>query len=118
MRKIALLKPNDENAQRVMLYQMKTGKTYAFLYKSKEDDFAYADGWYESLTDAEESYKNRINGEWLVIADPLPFCQDDAILPIRVKGRDKEPLHPKWGEYEILVNGEWKEYIPKVTKLE
>jgi hypothetical protein len=116
MRKLGLLKPNNDIAQSVLLYQMETGETYAFLYKFKEDDFVYADEWYESLTDAEEVYTDRINGEWIVIADPLPFCQSDAIMPIRVKGRDKEPLHPHWGEYEILIDGEWKEYISKLTK--
>jgi len=110
MRKLALLKSDETNAERVMLYQLETGETYAFLYKSPNDDFAYADEWYESLLDAEESYQHRIDGEWIVIADPLPFCQHDAILPIRIKGRDKEPPQPQWEEYEILVNGEWKKY--------
>ena len=41
MRKFALLKHNYDNAQKVMLYQKKTVETYAFLYKSKEDDFGY-----------------------------------------------------------------------------
>ena len=110
MRKLALLKSDETNAERVMLYQLETGETYASLYKSPNDDFAYADEWYESLLDAEESYQHRIDGEWIVIADPLPFCQHDAILPIRIKGRDKEPPQPQWEEYEILVNGEWKKY--------
>jgi len=114
MRKLASLKSNHENAERVMLYRMETGETCAFLYKSKNDDFAYTDEWYESLSDAEESYLNRINSEWIVIADPLPYCQHDAILPIRVKGRNKEPPQPQWGEYEILIKGEWKEYIPQI----
>lgn len=95
MRKHALLKSNKEKAKRVMLYQLETGQTYAFLYKSPNDDLAYADEWYESLSDAEESYQHRIDGEWIVIADPLPYCQHDAILPIRIKGRDKEQTLPQ-----------------------
>ena len=38
------------------------------------------------------------------------YCQHDAFLPIRVKGRDIG--EPQWGKLEILENGKWKEYIP------
>ena len=47
---------------------------------------------------------------WIPIDDPLPYCQHDAFLPIRVKGRDIG--EPQWGQLEILENGKWKEYIP------
>ena len=46
---------------------------------------------------------------WIPIDDPLPYCQHDAFLPIRVKGRDIG--EPQWGKLEILENGKWKEYI-------
>ena len=47
---------------------------------------------------------------WIDMEDPLPHCQHDAFLPIRVKRR--EVGKPQWGKLEILENGVWKEYIP------
>ena len=45
---------------------------------------------------------------WTEIGDPLPGCQHDAFIPLRVKrGADGKP---KWGEYEKLRDGEWVRY--------
>ena len=43
--------------------------------------------------------------------DPLPCCQQDAFLPVRVKGRNIGK--PEWGKYEVLQDGEWIEYNPE-----
>lgn len=47
-----------------------------------------------------------------LIEDPLPGCQHDAFLPIRIKGR--ESGNPQWGQYDILEDGEWKKYYPEI----
>jgi len=66
------------------------------------------------MDQAEDIQKDDIDlteGEWLFkIDDPLPYCQHDCILPIRVKGR--QTGNPQWGNYEILSNGNWVDYKP------
>ncbi len=46
-----------------------------------------------------------VASEFSLKADPLPDCQHDAFLPIRVKGRDIGK--PQWGQFEILKDGQW-----------
>lgn len=43
-----------------------------------------------------------------MLDDPLPDCQHDAFLPLRVKERNINK--PQWGELEILENNVWREY--------
>jgi hypothetical protein len=45
---------------------------------------------------------------WIEIEDPLPYCQQDAFIPIRVKGRDVGK--PRWDEFEILKDGKWVDF--------
>lgn len=67
--------------------------------------------WYKTVEDVYEDWNDLVNEKgWIPIDDPLPYCQHDAFLPIRVKGRDIG--EPQWGKLEILENGKWKEYIP------
>ncbi len=40
----------------------------------------------------------------------ISYCQHDAFLPIRVKGRNTGK--PQWGKLEILEDGEWVDYEP------
>lgn len=69
------------------------------------------DYWYKTVEDIYEDWNDLVNEKgWIPIGDPLPYCQHDAFLPIRVKGRDIG--EPQWGKLEILENGKWKEYIP------
>ena len=69
------------------------------------------DYWYKTVEDVYEDWNDFVNEKgWIPIDDPLPYCQHDAFLPIRVKGRDIG--EPQWGKLEILENGKWKEYIP------
>ena len=69
------------------------------------------DYWYKTVEDVYEDWNDLVNEKgWIPIGDPLPYCQHDAFLPIRVKGRDIG--EPQWGKLEILENGKWKEYIP------
>lgn len=39
------------------------------------------------------------SGIWIDIDDPIPYCQHDAFLPIRAKGRNIGKT--EWGKYEI-----------------
>lgn len=64
------------------------------------------DYWYKTVKDVYEDWNDLVNEKgWIPIDDPLPYCQHDAFLPIRVKGRDIG--EPQWGKLEILemVNG-------------
>ena len=66
---------------------------------------------HEGLETALEEFEGELDDQgWIMIDDPLPYCQHDCILPIRVKGR--ETGHPQWRSYEILSDGQWVEYDP------
>lgn len=45
------------------------------------------------------------------LEDPLPYCQHDAFVPVRVKGRNIGK--PEWGKFEVLRDGSWIEYKPQ-----
>ena len=61
------------------------------------------------MEDALEDWEEELDEQgWIEIEDPLPECQHDVFLPIRIKGR--ESGNPQWGQFEILEDGEWKEY--------
>lgn len=114
MRKWAYLKKpyiyNEKYmAYKIMIYETKNGEVFVFLYCSKDAMQCSFDYYYNELSDALEDWEDQVdeNG-WHEINDPLPNCQHDAFLPIRVKGSDKGK--PIWGTLEILKDGEWIEY--------
>ena len=111
MRKWSYLKPDirlgDQVFQKIMVYEDAEG-VWVFLYDTKEALFCAEDRFYKNWEDAMEDWENNIDEEgWHEISDPLPDCQHDCILPVRVKGRDKGA--PEWGQYEILKNGIWED---------
>jgi len=107
MRKWAYICRESEY-KKVMIYSG-DGGVNAFLYDSPDAVFCSADEYYEREEDALANWEDKIGPDgWHLIDNPLPGCQHDSILPIRVKGRDTG--NPQWGRYEILVDGEWKEY--------
>ena len=113
MRKWAYLdKPCEYNNQqifKVMIYETENDGVYVFLYNSLDAQICVADEWYEHVIEATDKWENYVKDKcWIVIDDPLPNCQDDCILPIRVKGRDIGK--PEWGVYELLVDGKWVAY--------
>lgn len=119
MRKYAYLKtpyPYDEKTRfyKVMLYEAKEG-VYLFGYACPDALLSCADFCYASLPDLYEDWEEKIdeNG-WVEMEDPLPDCQHDAFLPLRVKGREKGT--PEWGKYEILQDGTWIDYDPQGEK--
>lgn len=71
--------------------------------------FCSYDQLYFDVNDIYGDWNSEIDERgWIDIDDPLPNCQHDAFLPIRIKGRKQG--NPEWGKYEILENGEWIEY--------
>ena len=116
MRRYAYLKePIKTNKKdyiyKIMLYQTKKDGVYLFMYCQKDAVQCSFDYWYKTVEDVYEDWNDLVNEKgWIPIDDPLPYCQHDAFLPIRVKGRDIG--EPQWGKLEILEHGKWKEYIP------
>ncbi|MBQ1530928.1 MAG: hypothetical protein IIZ57_02185 [Solobacterium sp.] len=116
MRKYAYLKEprkydTDTCVYKIMLYETEEG-VYLYEYSSPDAVMCSSDRFYETLDDLYDDWNDLIDEHgWIVIDDPLPFCQHDAFLPIRVKGRDTGD--PEWGRYEILKDGNWAAYIPE-----
>ena len=74
---------------KIMLYQTKKDGVYLFMYCQKEAVQCSFDYWYKTVEDVYEDWNDLVNEKgWILIDDPLPYCQHDAFLPIRVKGRD------------------------------
>ena len=116
MRKYARLKEplrrsDDSYVYKIMLYETEEG-FYLFEYARPDAVQSSSDYLYDSLEDLYEDWNDRIdeNG-WIGMEDPLPDCQHDSFIPLRVKGRNTG--EPEWGRYETLRDGEWVEYIPE-----
>ncbi|MBP1533733.1 MAG: hypothetical protein IK999_06355 [Ruminococcus sp.] len=117
MRKYAFLKNpmkcnKSDYIYKIMIYQTKKGGFFLFQYCSIDAIQCSFDQYYNDLEDVYDDWNDEIDERgWIDINDPLPFCQHDAFIPIRVKGRDIGK--PEWGKLETLVDGEWVEYKPK-----
>ena len=115
MRKYAWLrepyKPDgNETVCKIMLYEAEEG-FYLFTYSSPDAVQSASDRCYDSLEELYEDWNDLIDERgWIEMEDPLPFCQHDAFIPIRVKGRNTGK--PEWGRFETLNNGEWIDYKP------
>ncbi len=113
MRKFAYLKEplkRDErnSTVKIMVYEAEEA-IYLFEYSSFDAVQCTFDCCYDSLEDVYEDWNALIDERgWTEIEDPLPGCQHDAFLPIRVKGRNIGK--PEWGRFEILVDGKWKDF--------
>ena len=115
MRKFAYLKEplkcsDSGDIYKIMLYETKEG-AYLFGYCSPDAVQCSWDRCYDSLEDLYADWNSLIDEKgWIEIEDPLPDCQHDAFIPLRVKGRDIGK--PEWGKYETLKDGKWVEYTP------
>ena len=110
MRKYARLKEPLKQADgscvyKIMLYEAEEG-ICLFEYSDPAAVLSSADLCYDSAEDLYEEWNDRIDAAgWIETEDPLPYCQQDAFIPLRVKGRDAGK--PEWGRYETLKDGEW-----------
>ena len=115
MRRYAFLKePLKVDGQRsvvkVMLCQAVEG-FYLFEYCSPDAVQCSFDLCYDSPEALYDDWNHLIDERgWIEIEDPLPGCQHDAFIPLRVKGRDVG--RPEWGKMETLEDGRWVEYRP------
>lgn len=99
---------DNDHVYKVMIHQAKDG-VFVYLYTSIDAVFCSSDHYYQDVADAREAWDLELDARgWIQIEDPLPECQHDSVLPIRVKGRNTG--HPQWDQLEILVDGEWVEY--------
>jgi len=94
MRKYAILKEPIPCNKKDFIYKI-------MLYQTKKDVESVYEDWNDEIDER----------GWIDIDDPLPDCQHDAFLPIRVKGR--EIGEPQWGQLEILKDGQWVDYRPE-----
>jgi len=96
---------------KIMLYKIKENEIFLFKYCSKDAVIGSFDDYYNDLNDLYDDWNDEIDEKgWIDIEDPLPYCQHDAFLPVRVKGRDMG--NPQWGKFEILKDGKWVDYEP------
>ena len=115
MRKYAYLKEplelDGESIYKIMLYKAGVG-CYLFEYDSPAAFQCSRDLFYPNLVDVYDNWDDLIDERgWIDIGDPLPGCQHDAFIPLRVKGRDKGK--PEWGKYETLKDGVWVDFDPE-----
>ena len=113
MRKYARLREplkTSENTfiYKIMLFEAEDG-IYLFEYSDPDAVQCSSDRCYDSLENLYADWDELIdeNG-WIELDDPLPGCQHDAFIPLRVKGRDTG--NPEWGSYETLKDGRWIPY--------
>lgn len=96
---------------KVMIHEIDKVGVYTYYYTDRDAVFSSYDSFSENLETALEEFDGELDDRgWIMIEDPLPYCQHDSVLPIRVKGR--ETGHPQWGSYEIFSDGQWVEYNP------
>ena len=113
MRKYAYLKAplkldTDTCIYKIMLYESCEG-VYLFGYSSPDAVLCSYDLCYDKAESLYEDWNSLIDEKgWIEMEDPLPDCQHDAFIPIRVKGRDVG--NPQWGKLETLRGGKWVEY--------
>lgn len=74
---------------KIMIHETKKGGVFVYLYTSLTAENCSYDCHYETLEDALEEWQEELDERgWIEIPDPLPYCQHDSFLPIRVKGSD------------------------------
>ncbi|MEP0264776.1 hypothetical protein [Dokdonia sp.] len=107
MRKIATVKKINTNAVRLMLFDKGKDGVFVFGYNTEEDSSCFWDCHYSNLVDAYEmgTEYGIQKDDWVEISDPLEYCQDDWIQPVRIIGRKNG--NSQYGELELLVDGKW-----------
>jgi hypothetical protein len=106
MRKLAFIDIVDK-IQKLMIYQSEEG-VFLFGYDCLQDTSSIWDNWFMTMEEANEYCQNvyKIDNEkWISISDPLENCQDDFIMPTKVKGREMNM--PEYGKFQTLINNKW-----------
>lgn len=104
----------NKTIYKVMIYETPGKGVYTYYYTDRNAIFCSYDSYSGDLETAVEEFTDELDERgWIEIDDPLPDCQHDCILPIRVKGRNTGK--PQWGKFEILSNGQWIDYDPPAT---
>lgn len=101
----------DEKTKKLMLCQAKGG-VYLFGYYSLQDSSADWDHFFCTIEDAIECCFEEygINEEdWIIIEDQPKNCQQDFIIPTRIKGR--EAGKPAFGQLQQFIKGQWVDYV-------
>lgn len=81
-----------------MIHSTKKHGTMVYLYTSIDAISCSFDHYYPDLESALEDWQDEIDEQgWIPLEEPLPDCQHDAFLPIRVKGRNKDM--PQCGQF-------------------
>ena len=109
MRKV-VFKDVDGKTKKLMLCHAKGG-VYLFGYYSLQDSFADWDHFFYTMEDAIECCFEDydVNEEdWIIIADQPENCQQDFIIPTRIKSR--EVGKPVFGRLQQFVKGQWVDY--------
>lgn len=108
MRKYCILPEPVNDTQKLMLFENRQG-VCLFVFNTVQDQPCANDYWFGTAAEAEWFIQAEYgsNLAWTPIDDPMDFCQDDLIHPVRVKGRNTG--HPMLGRYEQLVDGQWKD---------
>ena len=102
----------DRYASLIMIPEISDQIVAANLRGIRDPQYCIETRSYDSIEELYEDWNDLIDDRgWIEIEDPLPFCQHDAFVPVRVKGRDTGK--PEWGKYEILMDGGWFEYKPE-----
>ena len=75
-----------------MVYQNKRGEVFLFYYCDYDAVQASFDEYcFDDFEDVLKDWNDEIDDRgWIDIDDPLPDCQHDALIPIRIKGRNIE----------------------------
>ncbi len=107
MRKVARVKAPDSGVRWVIVHETEEG-VYVFPCTSDDDGSATRDDWFPSPEEADDACAEAYGVEaadWRSVGDPSPGCQQDWVSPVRLAGRATG--HPRWGEFERLVDGSW-----------
>ena len=115
MRKYAFLREPLQSAVygrvvKIMLCTVEDGVSL-FTYPSLDAVQCSSDAFYNSLDELYDEWNELIDEHgWIKTADPLPGCQQDALIPLRVRGRAVGK--PEWGTFETLQGRKWVSYQP------
>lgn len=80
-----------------MIHEIPGTGVYTYYYTDRNVVFSSYDSYSEDLETAVAEFNGELDGRgWIEVDDPLPYCQHDCILPIRVKGHNLD--QPQYGE--------------------